>query len=132
MTAFPNLGWFEAWSAAVADDCELEVFAGWSTLDFGLQAGEKLFLIRLQEGRIEEVVQEPGADGSRSFTLAGSPEDWKSFLQKDPPPFYHDLLAMNIRVPTFSIEGDWHTFLQHIRTIKRIFRIAQSLGDRVA
>lgn len=74
---------------------------------------------------------EPDEGHRCSFTLVGAPEDWETFLQETPPPFYHDLLAMNVQVPTFSIEGDQHAFMQHIKTIKRIFRIAQSLGTRV-
>lgn len=129
---FPSRDWFEAWRTAVAADRELEVFGKWSTLGFTLRVGEDVFLVRLREGGIEEVIVEPDVDDSRGFTLAGTPEDWEAFLQETPPPFYHDLLAMNIRVPTFSIEGDLHPFVQHIRTIKRIFRIAQSLGARIA
>ncbi|MGB3682631.1 MAG: hypothetical protein WA990_09110 [Rubrobacteraceae bacterium] len=129
---FPAPEWFEAWKAAAASDRELEVFGKWSTLGFALRSGEEVFRIRLRKGRIEEVLTEPDTNDSWSFTLAGAPEDWEAFLQETPPPFYHDLLAMNVRVTSFSIEGDWHTFMQHIRTIKRIFRIAQTLGGRGA
>ncbi len=39
---------------------------------------------------------------------------------------------MNSRVPTFSVEGDRHAFVRHLRTITRIFRIAQTLEARIA
>ena len=74
------------------------------------------------------MIAEPDTNDSWSFTLVGAREDWRNFLQEEPPPFYHDLLAMEVRVPTFSIEGDHHAFVQHLRTVKRIFRIARSLG----
>lgn len=128
---FPDHDWFEAWQAAVAEDQELAVMGRWSTLNFALRVGTDVFLVRLREGKIEEVTTESDMNDSWSFTLAGAPEDWSSFLQKNPPPFYHDLLALNVRVPTFSIEGDRHAFVQHIRTIKHLFRIAQSLGARI-
>ncbi len=129
--AFPSLSWFEALQDAVSEDCELAVFGRWSTLGFALRVGEEVFFVRLRDGRIEEIVTEPDEGYRCSFALVGSPEDWEAFLQEVPPPFYHDLLAMNVRVPTFSIEGNQHMFVQHIRTIKRVFRIAQSLGTRV-
>lgn len=126
LAVFPSLSWFEALQDNVAEDRELAVSGRWSTLNFALQVGEDVFLVRLREGRIEEIIQESGGRESWSFAFVGSPEDWRRFLQESP--FYHDLLAMDVRVPTFSIEGDQHVFIQHIRTVKRIFRIAQSLG----
>ena len=128
---FPDHGWFDTWQAAVAEDRELAVIGQWTTLNFAVRVGEDIFMVRLRKGGVEEVIAEPDMNDSWSFTLAGAPEDWRSFLQEKPPPFYHDLLAMNVRIPTFSIEGDRHDFVQHIRTIKRLFRIAQSLGARV-
>lgn len=128
---FPDHDWFEAWRTAVAKDRELAVIGQWSTLNFALRVGENVFMVRLREGKIEEVTREPDMNDSWSFTLTGAPEDWENFLQETPPPFYHDLLAMNVRVPTFSIEGDRHVFVQHIRIMKHLFRIAQSLGARI-
>ena len=131
LAVFPSLSWFEALQDSVAEDRELAVSGRWSTLNFALQVGDDVFLVRLREGRIEKIVPEPGGGESWSFALVGSPEDWRRFLQESPPPSYHDPLAMDVRVPTFSIEGDQHVFIQHIRTVKRIFRIAQSLGTRI-
>ena len=131
-TVFPALGWFEAWRTAVAGDSELAIFGKWCNIRFAVKVGEEIFVVRLREGEISEVIPDPDMNDSWSFTLAGSPADWTAFLHHTPPPFYHDLLAMNVRVPTFSIEGDRHTFVQHIRTMKRIFRIAQILGACIA
>ncbi|MGF1472135.1 MAG: hypothetical protein ACFB50_10390 [Rubrobacteraceae bacterium] len=128
---FPSDAWFEALRAAVADDRELAIFGRWSTLSFALRVGEDRFLIRLKEGRIEAVVREPAEGRAASFTLAGTARDWNNFLQGWPPPFYNDLQALDTRVESFSIEGDRHAFVQHIRTIKRIFRIARLLGKPV-
>ena len=125
---FPDSAWFEAWKVAVTGDRELSVFGRWCNIGFAIEVGEEVFLVRLREGAVSEVVVEPNTKDLWSFTLVGSPEDWTTFLQQTPPPFYHDLLAMNVRVPTFSIEGDQHTFVQHLRTMKHIFRIAQTLG----
>ncbi len=131
-TVFPDLDWFEAWRTSVAGDRELAVFGRWCNIGFAVRVGEEIFLVRLREGEISEVTPEPDTNDSWSFMLAGSPEDWTAFLQQTPPPFYNDLLAMDVRVPNFSIEGDQHVFVQHLRTMKRIFRIAQALGARIA
>ncbi|HZY65399.1 MAG TPA: hypothetical protein VFE21_05935 [Rubrobacteraceae bacterium] len=85
LAVFPSLSWFEALQDNVAEDRELAVSGRWSTLNFALQVGEDVFLVRLREGRIEEIIQEPGGSESWSFAFVGSPEDWRRFLQKSPP-----------------------------------------------
>ena len=124
---YPEAGWFEALREAVADDAELSVTGRWCTLNVALVIGEETVLLRLHEGKVAEAVPNPGIDASWSVTLRGSPEDWRAFLRPEPPPFYHDLLAMNTRVPSFSIEGDRKAFVRHLRVLRRVFEIAQKL-----
>jgi hypothetical protein len=125
---FPERGWREALRAAVAADDELAVTGRWCTLDLALVVGEEIVLLRIEEGKIAEVIPEPDIGASWSVTLRGTREDWLTFLQPVPPPFYQDLLAMNGRVPSFSIEGDRKVFVRHLRALARIFRIAQEIG----
>jgi hypothetical protein len=128
-SSFPGRGWFEALREAVAADAELKVIGRWCTLDLALVADEETVLLRLEEGRISEVVPEPDISVSWHATLRGAREDWLTFLQPIPPPFYTDLIAMNGRVPSFSIEGDRRAFVRHLRALGRVFRIAQEIGD---
>lgn len=125
---FPEASWFETLRAAVASDAELAVTGRWCTLNVALVASEETVLMRLREGKIVEVVPEPDIGASWSVTLRGTREDWWTFLQPEPPPFHHDFLAMNTRVPTFSIEGDRKAFVRHLRVLRRIFEIAQRIG----
>jgi len=130
MPTFPEAGWFEALREAVADDAELSVTGRWCTLNVALVVGDKPILLRLHEGKVAEAIPNPDIGASWSVTLRGSPEDWRAFLQPEPPPFHHDLLAMNTRVPSFSIEGDRKAFVRHLRVLRRVFEIAQKLGAR--
>ena len=127
---FPEAGWFEALREAVADDAELSVTGRWCTLNIALVVGEETILLRLREGKVAGVVPNPGIDASWSVTLRGLSEDWRAFLRPEPPPFHHDLLAMNTRVPSFSIEGDRKAFVRHLRVLRRVFEIAQKLDTR--
>lgn len=90
--------------------------------------GNETVLLRLEGGKIADVVYEPDIGASWSVTLRGTLRDWLTFLQPTPPPFYSSLLAMNSRVPSFSIEGDRKLFVRHLRPLDRIFRLAQQLG----
>lgn len=125
---FPEPGWFERLRDAAAEDRELAVIGRWCDLDIALVAGDRTFLLRLQDGRITEVVPDPDIGVSWSVTLRGTLEDWRRFLLPVPPPFYNDLLAMNGRVPTFSIEGDRGAFVRHLRPIGRLFEVARQIG----
>ena len=129
-TTFPQEGWFEALREAVAADAELAVIGRRCSLDLALVADGETILLRLQEGRISEVIPNPHMGHSWSVTLRGRKEDWLIFLQSEPPPFYNDLLAMSGRVPSFSIEGDRGTFVRHLRSLSRLFRVAQIVGGR--
>jgi hypothetical protein len=126
---FPARGWFEALRENVAGDAELAVIGRWCTLDLALVAGEETVLLRLERGKIREIVPEPDIGASWSVTLRGTREDWLTFLSPVPPPFYSDLLAMNSRVPSFAIEGDRRTFVRHLHALARIFRLAQQMGS---
>ena len=99
-------------------------------LDLALVADGETVLLRLREGRIAAFVRDPGMSDSWSVTLRGRTDDWLTFLQPEPPPFYNDLLAMNSRVPSFSIEGDRRSFVRHLRCLTRLFRVAQLVDGR--
>ena len=126
---FPEESWFEALGEAVAADAEMAVIGRWCTLDLALVADEETVLLRLREGLISEVLPNPGISYSWSVTLRGNRKDWLTFLQPEPPPFYNDLLAMNSRIPSFSIEGDRAAFVRHLRTLSKLFYLAQQMGS---
>lgn len=126
--AFPTLEWFEDLRSAAASDLELAVVGRWCTIGLALVVGEKIILLHLREGSISEIVPNPDIGASWDITLRGMKEDWDTFLRPIPPPLYTDLLAMNSRVPSFSIEGDRRKFVRHLRALGRIFAIAQSIG----
>jgi hypothetical protein len=125
---FPDPGWFKALREAVAADNEMAVVGRWCTLDLALVAGKVTVLVRIVGGGISEILSEPDIGASWHVTLRGAREDWLTFLQPVPPPFYTDLIAMNNRVPSFSIEGDRRAFVRHLRALNRVFRLAQEIG----
>jgi hypothetical protein len=127
--AFPEPGWFEALREAVADDAEMAVIGRWCTLDLAVVADAQTVLMRLESGRISGIVPAPDIGASWHVTFRGTREDWLTFLQPVPPPFYSDLLAMNSRVPSFSIEGDRRAFVRHLHALGKVFRIAQQMSS---
>ncbi len=125
---FPERGWFESLQEAVAADAEMEVIGRWCDLDLALAIDDELVLVTIRAGKIVDVVFSPDLSASWGVTLRGTLEDWRTFLQPMPPPFYSDVLAMNSRVPSFAIEGDRGVFVRHLRALGGIFALAQRIG----
>lgn len=125
---FPERGWFESLQEVVAEDAEMKVIGRWCDLDVALAIDDELVLLLIRAGKIVDIVFDPDIGASWSVTFRGKLEDWRTFLQPMPPPFYSDLLAMNGRVPSFSIEGDLRVFVRHLRPLGGIFALAQRLG----
>lgn len=126
---FPDRGWFEKLDGVLRADAELAVIGRRGTLDLALVVDEETVLLRLKGGGISAIVPEPDIGESWHVTLRGAREDWLAFLRPAPPPFYQDLLAMNSRVPSFSIEGDRRAFVRHLRVLSRIFELARRVDD---
>lgn len=125
---FPQREWFTSLRDAVAADAEMGVIGRWCDLDFALAVDDELVLLHIRAGRIADIVPDPDLGASWDVTLRGTLEDWRTFLQPVPPPFYTDVLAMNSRVPSFGIEGDRGVFVRHLRATGRIFDLARRLG----
>ena len=128
--AFPAVGWFRVLRDAAVEDAELAVVGRWCTLDVALVVAQELVVLRLRRGRISSTLPAPDIGVSWDVTLRGTSGDWETFLQPTPPPLYTDLLAMNSRTPSFSIEGDRRKFVRHLRALGRLFAIAQTVGAR--
>ena len=125
---FPRREWFETLREVVAADAEMGVIGRWCDLDLALAVDDELVLLLVRAGRIAGIVPEPDLGASWGVTLRGTLEDWRTFLQPVPPPFYTDVLAMNSRVPSFGIEGDRRAFVRHLRALGRMFDLARRLG----
>ncbi|HEV2094737.1 MAG TPA: hypothetical protein VGR18_16390 [Rubrobacter sp.] len=125
---FPQREWFGSLQEAVAADEEMGVIGRWCDLNLALAIDEELILLRIRAGKVVDVVFAPDIGASWRVTLRGTIEDWRTFLQPVPPPFYTDVLAMNSRVPSFGIEGDRGVLVRHLRALGRIFDLARRLG----
>ena len=77
-------------------------------------------LITLTDSGIEIGLGGPG--NTRFHAPAGV---WERFLQPLPPRHHHNLFAMRMRVPGFTVEGDELTWMQHAHLLRRILEIAR-------
>ena len=129
---FPGLPWLEAFRARVNSDREMHVVGDWFDAPIALTFGETRYVLRVRQGRIEEVVERPRLDARTSFGFRAPVEVWRKFLSADPPPLYHDFFAMLMRVPEFVIEGDSLLAMQNARALHRMMNLMRGTLPQTA
>lgn len=130
MADFPQPGWFESFRERVATDLEMQVIGDWFTTAFSLTFGESRYILRVEKGRIVEIVPHPRLDVRCAFGFRAPVEVWRRFLSPTPPPLYHDFFAMLMRVPEFVLEGDGLVAMQNARALHRMMNLMRG-GEAV-
>lgn len=123
MAKFPNQGWLEKFKTRVNADPEMAVIGDWFTLALSLTFGEARYVLRLEKGRIVEILASPRLDVPCAFGLRAPLDVWRRFLSRNPPPLYHDFFAMLMRVPQFVLEGDSLVAMQNARALHRMMNL---------
>ena len=130
MADFPQPSWFESFRERVATDPEMQVIGDWFTTAFSLTFGETRYILRVEKGRIVEIVPHPRLDVRCAFGFRAPNEVWRKFLSPTPPPLYHDFFAMLMRVPEFVLEGDGLVAMQNARALHRMMNLMRG-GEAV-
>jgi hypothetical protein len=128
MTDYPGLVWLERFQARANADKELSVIGGWFTTTFGLTFGESRYALRVEKGRIREIVPAPRLDVRVPFGFRAPVAVWRKFLSPTPPPLFHDFFAMLMRVPEFVLEGDSLLAMQNARALHRMMYVMREVG----
>jgi hypothetical protein len=129
MARFPDLAWLEAFRAVVAADPEMRVVGAWFSTALSLTCGEARCVLRVDRGRIVEIVENPRLDVRCAFGFRAPPAVWRKFLSPTPPPLHHDFFAMLMRVPEFVLEGDGLVAMQNARALHRMMNLMREVGD---
>lgn len=128
MSGFPSPEWMAAFQARVNQDEELALVGRWFTTTFLFGAGATEYLLRVEAGRLVEVVPQPRFDRPWRFALRAPVAHWEKFIQPVPPPLYNELYAMVMRVPEFRLEGDTLVAAQHARALQRFLSLMRGVG----
>jgi len=128
MSDYPGLPWLERFRARVNADPELAVISDWFTTTFALTFGESRYALKVERGRISEIVAAPRLDTRVLFGFRAPVAVWRKFLSPKPPPLFHDFFAMLMRVPEFVLEGDGLTAMQNARALHRMMNIMREVG----
>lgn len=85
-----------------------------------LDIGPDIFLLRIADGRIQEVRRGPFVTPSAVFAISGDAAVWRRFLAANPPPGDHDLLAF-VKRKELRLIGDLHPLMSQLLYFKGVF-----------
>ncbi len=128
MGDYPGRAWLERYRDRVNADPEMQVIGDWFTTSFGLTFGEQRYALRVEKGRIVDIVEQPRFDVRTLFGFRAPLTVWRKFLSSNPPPLFHDFFAMLMRVPDFVLEGDGLVAMQNARALHRMMNIMRETG----
>ena len=128
MSDYPGTPWLGRYRERVNADPELNVIGEWFNTTLTLTFGDSRYALKIDKGKIADIVTAPRLDFRATFGFAAPVEVWKKFLSPDPPPLYHDFFAMLMRVPDFRLEGDSLAAMQNARSLHRLMNIMRETG----
>ena len=121
-------GWIESFRQASDEDAELQAHGKYYTCAFVLDMEEHSYLIRMNAGKVEEILEDPGPlDARYQFTLRASAETWRNFGKEIPPPMYHGIWSASFQ-RDMSLEGDLLVLMQNLRCVTRQIELLRVTG----
>lgn len=121
--AFLSAPWFDAYIQRVNNDQELGVIGQWFDAPWFLIADQTRKVIRVQAGKITEIVHAPRIDTRTVFGFRAPLATWEKFISAKPPPLHNDFFAMLMRVPEFTLEGESLVAMQNARALQRMMNL---------
>ncbi len=125
---YPGDSWLARYQQRVNADQEMSVIGDWFTTTCALTFGDDRYALRIEKGRIAEIIERPGLDVRIMFGFRAPVAVWQKFLSPNPPPLFHDFFAMLMRVAEFELEGDSMIAMQNARALHRMMNIMRETG----
>jgi hypothetical protein len=88
--------------------------------DVLLEVGDRSCRFSVHDGVLGAITQGPLVMPNWTLALRAQPEAWGAFMQPEPPPGLHDVMAL-VKRRALAIEGDLRPFMQHIFWFKGLF-----------
>jgi hypothetical protein len=118
--------WLRAYQGRVNVDREMQVIGDWFSVAMSLACDDRRAIVRFEGGRVSDFACSPRLDVPCAFGFRGAASIWEQYLAPAPPPLYHNVFAMLMRVPGFVLEGDTLMALQHARALLRAMTLLRA------
>lgn len=120
--------WVDEFRHTSDEDEELQTHGKYYSCDFLLDMEEHQFLVRMNEGKVEEILVDPGPlDRRYQFIIRASAETWRNFGKEIPPPMYHGIWSATFQ-RDMRLEGHMLVLMQNLRTLTRQIELLRKTG----
>src|SRR5580704_11391332 len=102
MRDYPGMPWLTQYRERVNGDPELNVIGEWFTTTFTLTFGDNRYALKIDKGKIADIIAAPRLDVRAGFGFRAPIEVCEKFLSPDPPPLFHDFLQCSCGCPSSS------------------------------
>jgi len=119
----------EGTRTSINNDPEFRLAAKFFSKDILLVFGESQSIVRVRDGKVEEILLNPAPLDPWSFYVKASTESWEKFLRPQPPPFYNGLFPAMMR-QTFEVGGDLESAFAHFWAVTRILDIIREIQNK--
>lgn len=120
--------WVDEFRRVSDEDPELRAHGKFYSCSFLLDMEEHEYLVRMHEGKVEEILVDPGPlDERYQFAIRAGAETWRQFGQETPPPMYHGIWAASFQ-RDMSLEGDLLVLMQNLRCVTRQIELLRVTG----
>lgn len=120
--------WVDEFTRVSNEDPEIQAHGKYYTCSFLLDMEEHQFLIRMNAGKIEEILVDPGPlDLRYQFIIRASADTWRNFGKETPPPMYHGIWSASFQ-RDMKLEGDLLVLMQNLRTLTRQIELLRQTG----
>jgi len=105
-------------------DPEFKIAARYWNTTLKLEAGNSIFMVRIENGRISGIDSNPGLmeDWDFDFFIRAPENEWEMLLAPVPEPFYQALVPA-VMLHGFDHGGDFESFCAYYRALSRMIEI---------
>lgn len=120
--------WAEKFRSTSDGDKELQAHGKFYTCTFLLDLDEHTILIKMIDGKVHDLVVDPGPlDERYQFAIRAGADTWRKFATPTPEPMYHGIWAATFR-KDMTLEGDLLVLMQNLREITRHLELLRTTG----
>jgi hypothetical protein len=119
--------WARAFRDATEADETIKAMARYYTCSFLLDMGEARVLVRMHDGKVDDIDVSPGPLEQYDFSVRASADTWRKFATPMPPPMFHGIWAASFR-GDMKLEGNLTTMFQNLRNFTAQLELLRQTG----
>ena len=119
--------WAVRFTEASDRDQTIGAMARYFTCTYLWDMGTAKVIVRMIDGRVEEINIDPAPMDAYDFALRASPQTWREFARPVPEPMYHGIWSASFR-RDLKLEGNLLVLMQNLRNFTVQFELLRKVG----